>query len=256
MIAQGILVPWEYSQEYIEIDLNSLAGLSAITSTCEWWPSHQQFVKYNTRSEITRTRGGNAKISLYYESGMNPHLNPEEVAWGRSVIDIPAGALSGKATWTGYDDPGENGTVEWVGINVGLFGEKKRERVSRIQRDQAIFRAALLAHESKCCISGEETLEALEAAHVIPCGRGGAEVIQNGLLLRADLHRLYDARTFQLDPSGRVVNIKGLSSHYQALLEAARIPDQTLNRIEQALRHEWEWQSKVVQADGRPRSVL
>jgi len=41
-------------------------------------------------------------------------------------------------------------------------------------------------------ITGESTLVALEAAHIVPYSKDGSHEIQNGLLLRADFHRLFD----------------------------------------------------------------
>ena len=85
--------------------------------------------------------------------------------------------------------------------------------------DQAKFRAAVFArYGAKCIISNCETLEALEAAHVVSVSDGGCDECWNGLPLRADLHRLLDAEVLTLDPATWVVSISGPSSdHYGAL---------------------------------------
>ena len=41
-------------------------------------------------------------------------------------------------------------------------------------------------------MTGERTLPVLEAAHIKPYAEGGAHDITNGLLLRSDLHTLFD----------------------------------------------------------------
>ena len=41
-------------------------------------------------------------------------------------------------------------------------------------------------------MSSESTLPVLQAAHIRPYARGGLHRVDNGLLLRRDLHRLYD----------------------------------------------------------------
>ena len=41
-------------------------------------------------------------------------------------------------------------------------------------------------------MTGEHSLPALEAAHIRPYGRDGPHDVRNGLLLRSDLHRLFD----------------------------------------------------------------
>lgn len=58
---------------------------------------------------------------------------------------------------------------------------------------QPTFRIAVLeAYDRACAVTGEHSLPALEAAHIRPFGENGPHEIRNGLLLRADLHRLFD----------------------------------------------------------------
>jgi putative restriction endonuclease len=48
------------------------------------------------------------------------------------------------------------------------------------------------AYERRCTITGERTLPVLEAAHIQPYSLGGPHQPENGLLLRSDLHTLFD----------------------------------------------------------------
>jgi len=48
-------------------------------------------------------------------------------------------------------------------------------------------------------ISGCNVQEALEAAHIRPYSECGTNKIANGLLLRADLHTLFDLHLMSLD---------------------------------------------------------
>ena len=58
---------------------------------------------------------------------------------------------------------------------------------------QGTFRIAVTdAYGRACAVTGEHSLPALEAAHIRPYKRLGPHEIANGLLLRADLHRLFD----------------------------------------------------------------
>ncbi len=45
----------------------------------------------------------------------------------------------------------------------------------------------------RCAVTQERTLPALEAAHIRPYAEGGAHEPSNGVLLRRDLHSLFDA---------------------------------------------------------------
>ena len=47
-------------------------------------------------------------------------------------------------------------------------------------------------YERRCTITGERPLPVLEAAHIKPYGLGGPHASENGLLLRSDLHTLFD----------------------------------------------------------------
>jgi putative restriction endonuclease len=58
---------------------------------------------------------------------------------------------------------------------------------------QGLFRVEVTdAYHRACAVTGEHSLPALEAAHIRPYVQGGEHRVDNGLLLRSDLHRLYD----------------------------------------------------------------
>jgi len=74
--------------------------------------------------------------------------------------------------------------------------EDQRDRVLRsiVQRQgQREFRAALLdAYGSKCAMTGCGVVDVLEAAHIHRYMGKGTNIVSNGLLLRADVHTLFD----------------------------------------------------------------
>lgn len=47
-------------------------------------------------------------------------------------------------------------------------------------------------YQPRCAITRERTLPALEAAHIRPYADGGEHEASNGLLLRRDIHSLFD----------------------------------------------------------------
>ena len=58
---------------------------------------------------------------------------------------------------------------------------------------QGSFRVCVTdAYERRCTVTKERTLPVLEAAHIKPYADGGEHRIDNGLLLRRDLHTLFD----------------------------------------------------------------
>ena len=48
------------------------------------------------------------------------------------------------------------------------------------------------AYRHRCVVTGERTLPILDAAHIRPYEEGGEHDVTNGLLLRTDIHRLFD----------------------------------------------------------------
>ena len=70
---------------------------------------------------------------------------------------------------------------------------------------QATFRIAVLdAYSRGCAVTEEHSLPALEASHIRPYAQDGPHEIRNGLLLRADLHRLFDTGYATVTPGLRL----------------------------------------------------
>ena len=71
------------------------------------------------------------------------------------------------------------------------FGEPQ---LRRPRLGQGAFRLAVTdAYKRQCAISGGRVLPALDAAHIRPYAEGGDHEVANGLLLRRDIHSVFDA---------------------------------------------------------------
>lgn len=69
---------------------------------------------------------------------------------------------------------------------------------------QGAFRLAVTdGYGRRCAVSGERTLPILDAAHGRPYAEGGTHDVSNGLLLRTDIHRLFDLGYVTLTERGR-----------------------------------------------------
>lgn len=94
-----------------------------------------------------------------------------------------------------------------------LTSKQKSERAksyySRLARpEQAKFRLLLLeAFERKCAITQSAAVEALEAAHIQPFADDGLDEVENGILLRVDLHKLFDAGLIAINPETLLVSV-------------------------------------------------
>jgi hypothetical protein len=97
------------------------------------------------------------------------------------------------------------------------FGEAPNDDPAQIQhfarkvrKGQPRFRRNLLdAYEAKCAISGWGPEAVLEAAHILSHSDTGLNSLENGLLLRSDLHGLFDDGLLKIDPNSFKVLIDG-----------------------------------------------
>ncbi len=87
---------------------------------------------------------------------------------------------------------------------AGAAGDPSRVMRQIVERrGQQAFRDELLrAYGGRCAITGCEVVDVLEAAHITPFSELGPDDVTNGLLLRADLHALFDCSLIGVDPSG------------------------------------------------------
>lgn len=151
----------------------------------------------------TETRsGGGGNISLPAFEALFAGVQSQQAAsWRRAVNE--------------YAEPFEPGVPDVANDDVVLASIRRR-------RGQPYFRALLLeAYEGRCAISGCDAPAALEAAHIRPYGQGGTYDVRNGLLLRADLHTLFDLRLLSFDtgaPNRVALHLELASTFYGDLL--------------------------------------
>lgn len=123
-----------------------------------------------------------------------------------------------------------------------------RERVLQdvtLREEQSGFRNKLIvAYKGSCAVTGFDASESLEAAHIAPyCGKESNHVA-NGLLLRADIHKLFDLNLIGIDPETlRIVLVPRLCRTSYADLQGKKVAI-PLNAAHQpnkdALRQRWQ----------------
>jgi hypothetical protein len=97
----------------------------------------------------------------------------------------------------------------------GFEDERRRALAMIVQRQgQGEFRAALLRAYNRCCaITGCDVEQALDAAHILPYSGPQSNLCSNGLLLRADLHNLFDLGLLRIDPEQLTVSLAPQLQH-------------------------------------------
>jgi putative restriction endonuclease len=81
---------------------------------------------------------------------------------------------------------------------------------------QGAFRLQVTdAYARRCAVTGEKTLPALEAAHIKPFSEVKAHDVRNGLLLRSDLHRLFDLGYVSVRPDLRFAVSRAIRDDFE-----------------------------------------
>jgi putative restriction endonuclease len=172
-----------------------------------------------------------------FERRILEHRTPEELNqqlgctiltqpffWPRDQwIPVPPDWKNNIVTGKGYDTASPEGAALWnqvkerIATNAPLVdwgdGETDQARygVSRLfspRLGQGAFRILVTdAYSRRCAITGEKTLPALEAGHIKPYAENGPHRIDNGILLRSDLHNLFDLGYLTISPGDYRVKV-------------------------------------------------
>jgi putative restriction endonuclease len=123
----------------------------------------------------------------------------DRAAWVTPPDDWPSSAQSGK--W--YDTSTIPGRLLWDRVQDArsslaehaIAEPRYGNPVQVLPRlGQRGFRLLVTdAYQRRCAITGERTLPVFDAAHIKPYAASGPHALRNGLLLRKDLHALFDA---------------------------------------------------------------
>jgi putative restriction endonuclease len=148
-------------------------------------------------------------VGLHHQIGAillaSPMFLPKEL-WVDGPSDWKGQIVSGKrlATSAGEGRRIWNELLERVQLtnltttashNLGLVLETERygkQQIVRPRLGQGLFRLAVGEAYRKCAVTGEHSIPALDAAHIVPYAEDGTHEVSNGLFLRADIHKLYD----------------------------------------------------------------
>ncbi len=149
-------------------------------------------------------------------------------AWVRPPAGWPDNAVQGKS----YDLTVGEGARVWqevisaagakrTGASVSGPGTSTGPRYGdptlvRPRLGQGTFRLSVTAAYARACaVTQEHSLPALEAAHIRPFAEEGTHEVSNGLLLRSDIHRLFDKGYVGVTPEYRFVVSKALKEDFE-----------------------------------------
>ncbi len=184
----------------------------------------QAFGEKNGVVDIDRFR---ARIAKYRRSA-EPELDPvigcsiltQPFFWTEDQwIPIPRSWAPNIVQGKTYDTAEQDGAALWEQVLRRATTDPAQQAVqdqgqqprygdaylARARLGQGAFRVLVTdAYQKRCAITGERTLPVLEAAHIQPYAEAGPNRVSNGLLLRSDLHILFDRGYVTVTPDLRV----------------------------------------------------
>lgn len=148
-----------------------------------------------------------------------PEAIPAPANWSKNIVqgktygdDSPEGArmlmqVTARRSGLGVAE-GPHGAAS----DLPMFSEPI---LSHRRLGQGAFRLLVVdAYGRKCPVSGEKALPVLQSAHIRPVTQGGQHRIDNGLLLRSDIHTLFDRGYVTITPAGQFRASRRLKADY------------------------------------------
>jgi len=112
------------------------------------------------------------------------------------------------------------------------------------RRGQKRFRDALIErYGGRCMISGCELLDVIEAVHIVPFRKEKKHKISNGILLRSDLHTLFDLNLIGINPETLEIFLSDKVRRvetYQQFHKRRLIPNGVLDLSKDYLSLKWK----------------
>jgi putative restriction endonuclease len=130
-------------------------------------------------------------------------------------IAVPENFSPNIVKFKGYSTSESDGLRLWHAVQDSLAGFSTRPGLTeqpqarygnpvlvRPRLGQGAFRFLVTDnYRRRCAISGERTLPALDAAHIRPFSEGGMHEVSNGILMRRDIHSLFDLGYVTISPA-------------------------------------------------------
>ena len=250
----GIRVRWDKVQgieigereHFYGIDVGDLDHIPKFTRVQAFWPKPNgrggTGGEWVVDAKCERPQVGELHLVVTYDKEKQLRkLSDDEFYPGTNTIILRQGEQKGHCEWEGAEGSFE---VEWEAFKLDLGAGRARPHARyHGSRREAGFREMILTFDDhRCVLTCEATTHALDAAHLIPAAMGENDVPPNGITLRADLHRLFDAGLFTFAADGRVEiaievdsDRRKVSEVYRRDLRSLRLRAPTLARVRETL---------------------
>ncbi len=207
----GLQIDWEEDDEIEYLGPSVLSGAASYTAgTCR---RSNRTISY--LYPVKAKSSSQSQLILKYDR--NPATWSESWGWqicrGELLIDFhELGRYVPRRVAFLYNESGEEVVLkegtDWVYVEPTSGAQthtepKPRIKALRIARPrQQHLRNLLLSEYGKCQVTGAQCPETLEACHIVPVANGGVDTVANALLLRRDIHALFDAALLRFVDTG------------------------------------------------------
>lgn len=202
--------------KFLQLPLNMAWDVFRESNGARSLTEMRERIEYYKRSKIGPTENPTIGCIMLAE----PFFWPRD-AWIPTPRDFSLNIVQGK----GYDSEAGEGRVLWEAVCERLMSiapdriERSPATLAAVESQghgkphvvlprlgQGLFRILVTDfYDKRCSVTGERTLPALDAAHIKPYAIVQKHEVWNGLLMRSDLHRLFDGGYLTVDPARRRV---------------------------------------------------
>lgn len=234
----SVIIRWPVSTETLHLGNLAMLHEGSSILSLERWRGYPELTRYRASVESMSLTTEQCQLSIRYRRKNNYGQALENAAWGVSEVEIDLLAYTVTAEW--FDDEPEvhqNAIGKARLVTEDDFVDLGTVFVEVQKRRQAAFRKKILELDQKCVLSGENTRGALEASHLVDVKGKGGFGTSNGILLRADLHKLFDRKLLKINTDGSAYFPPGskISTRYAKESKNWKLAPDVLQRVSKRL---------------------
>jgi len=167
--------------------------------------------------------------------------------------------IGGALAWANVLDPNEAYTPGVTGEDQIAMPLEVASQAIRVRRGDGRLRAQLIRmYRGECAIAGKTPKDLLEVAYIAPYPAGDVHSLRNAILLRADLHTLWDLNLIGVEPETMQVHIaQPLAGSFYEMFDGVKLSGRSdgagFDRI--ALKERWSHFKANAKKKGKSTSA-
>ena len=154
----------------------------------------RRILEHRSTEELSRQLGCTILVEPFFWP--REQWIPVPTDWSRNIVTgktYPLETATGAALWEQVRARLADNPLVSFATELAEAPRYGAPQVIHPRLGQGAFRVEVTdAYSRRCAITGERTLPALEAGHIKPYSKHGPHHTNNGILLRSDLHNLFD----------------------------------------------------------------